>query len=195
IFTNIPGRDSGMVITGGRLEPEGHRVQAVPEPGGGGPVVKHMAEMAAAPAAGDLGANHAQTEIPGFGDIARLRRGIKTRPATTGIKLGGTVKKRGSTAHTVVAAVAELPVVLAAEGALSAFFPAHGKLLRGEGFPPIALGFGFPICHCSAPLGPLASGHFLLSARRAYCVFRIQYGALQGSIHGNLYATLSEVQE
>src|SRR6202043_1987748 len=76
-----------------RVERQGKTVHAVAQPGRFRTVVEHVAEMAAATPAVDLGAGHAEGGILAFADRI-FQRLIEARPAGAALELGLGGKQR-----------------------------------------------------------------------------------------------------
>src|ERR1700756_979710 len=64
------------------------RIDAVAQPGRGGPVLEDVAEMAVALRAQHFGPDHAVAQIAFLVDMGLRRRLGKARPATAGIEFG-----------------------------------------------------------------------------------------------------------
>ena len=118
-----------------------HAVHAVAQAGGLGPVVEHVAEMAAAATAMHLGAQHEQAAVAGGADGVVERR-VEAGPAGAAVELGGGGEQRQVAAGAVVGAGAVLLVERAGAGALGAVLAQHVELLRREQLLPFLVGLG-----------------------------------------------------
>ena len=101
-----------------RLGLERDRVDAVALAGRGGPVVEEVAEVAAATAAGDLGAPHPVRAVGLGGDGLRVGRRGEAGPAGPGVELGVRRKQLGAAAGAEIGGVVVGVPVGAREGPL-----------------------------------------------------------------------------
>src|SRR3981081_4191482 len=87
-----------------RLQLQRRRIDAVAQAGRAGPILEHVAEMAAALRTQHLGPEHAVADVALLVDMACRRRRGKARPTAAGIELGVGFEQRLSAAGAGVGA-------------------------------------------------------------------------------------------
>ena len=107
--------------------------------GWGRAVVEDVAKVGVAICAANFGAHHAVGVIGVGADGSSAYPIPEAGPAGTGIKLGGAAVKLGITADAVVAAIALLVPVSAAEGTLGTALAGNPELLRRQLLAPLLL--------------------------------------------------------
>src|SRR5690606_20056378 len=96
-----------------RLQPQTHRVDAIPQPGRWWAVGEDVAEVGVAAGTEHFGAVHAVTVVLGGGDGIVVHRRVVAGPATAGIELGVGIEQRCIAAYAVVLTRFTLEVILA----------------------------------------------------------------------------------
>ena len=109
-----------------------HRVEAVPQAGWAWAVREHVAEVAAAPSADDLVANHAVAGVAVNADVLRVERCIEARPAGARLELGSRPEEWQIAESAVVHAGLLFGEQPTAEGRFGPLLKQHPSLLGAE---------------------------------------------------------------
>src|SRR6266566_4875313 len=114
------------------LKRQGRGVDAVPQPGGLGPVVEDMAQVGTAVGALDLDPSHEQASVLLFPNVFLLDRFPETRPPRPRVEFGLRGKERLSADDASVEARLVVVPVFARERSLGSLVDADVVLLRRE---------------------------------------------------------------
>src|SRR5690606_11064290 len=137
MFEKVPFKFHGGDLLG-RVEPQAHRIDAVPLPGGLlGTVVKDMAQMAATVGTEGLGAGHA------MGRVTYILNGpfhglVKGRPPTLAFEFVDTFEEQGIACPAMVVALVKMQVVLTGMRSFCAFLAQYVIFLRGQVLLPLS---------------------------------------------------------
>src|SRR5580765_937191 len=124
-----------------RDEIERRRVHAIAQTGGARAVVEDVAQMAIAPRAEHLVANHAVGGVSGAGDILFGDGLPETRPAGAGLEFRFGVEQGRGAADASVDSIGMVRGVLSGEGPFGALSTGHFELLRRQLLPPFGVCF------------------------------------------------------
>ncbi len=117
----------GRILPGFGLVGQRERVDAVAQPGVGGPVAEHVAQVAAAAGTQDLGPRHAEAAVGPLDDGAGGAGPVEARPARPRFELGVGVEQLGAAAgaaeHTLAVDVEQVT----GPGRLGAGAPQHAR--------------------------------------------------------------------
>src|SRR6267143_2539814 len=143
------------------------RVDAVALAGRCGPVLEHVAEMSAAPAAVHLHALHAVARIALRGDRAGVGGAREARPPGAALELVVGAEQLGAAARAHEAPGLVIVPQRSAEGALGPLLAEHAVLLQRQLAAPLLLALLDLLVHGAADSSPSAAGRRPLPARDA----------------------------
>ena len=133
---------AGLVLPGIGLVGQRERVDAVAQPGVGGAVGEHVAQVAAAAGAQDLGPRHAEAAVGPLDDGAGGAGPVEARPARPRLEFGIGVEQFGTATGAAEHAVAVDVEQVTGPGRLGAGPPQHGVAVGRQLVPPLLVGPG-----------------------------------------------------
>src|SRR5467141_2922518 len=137
------------------------RVDAVALAGRRGPVLEHVAEMTAAPAAVHLHPLHAVARIAFGGDGAGVRRAREARPAGAALELVVGAEQLRAAARAEEAPRLVIVPQRSTEGALGPLLAQHAILLERQLAAPLFVALLDLVVHGAADSNPSAAGRRL----------------------------------